>query len=203
MPARRPHHSKKAPHGAQQLRIIGGQWRGRKLSFPSADGLRPTGDRTRETLFNWLVPDLHNAQCLDLFSGSGALGIEALSRGAAHTTFLETNAVAVQQLKKNLQLLDCQQSRVEQTDALHWLNQTPNNQADIVFIDPPFALDLWDQIIERLDRHHWLRDQAAIYIESPKKVALHTPANWHMHREKVSGDVCYRLYYYQPDGCPS
>lgn len=184
------------PKSNNQLRIIGGLWRGRKLSFPDADGLRPTGDRIRETLFNWLAPDIQGAHCLDLFAGSGALGLEALSRGAQSSLLLEKNATAAQQLKNNLQLLQAGNGKVEQVDSLAWLNrQQPTQRFDIVFIDPPFALDLWEEIATALETHNWLGDAAVIYLEAPREAHLQLPANWQLHRDKQAGQVSFRLYH--------
>ena len=180
--------------GRQSLRIIGGQWRGRKLEFASADGLRPTGDRIRETLFNWLMADLPGARCLDAFSGSGALGLEALSRGAGFTQFIESHPQAAQMIADNLKLLGSDKASVERGDCLDWLRQQPPEPFDVVFLDPPFQQDLWPQAIELLQRG-WLTAAAAIYIETPRDHALPIPADWHLHREKHAGDVSYRLYY--------
>jgi 16S rRNA (guanine966-N2)-methyltransferase len=182
--------------GSNQLRIIGGLWRGRKLSFPDVDGLRPTGDRIRETLFNWLAPDIQGAHCLDLFAGSGALGLEALSRGAGSSLLLEKNTAAAQQLKANLQLLQAHNGRVEQVDSLQWLKQQqPPHPFDVVFIDPPFALNLWAPIAAALEAHHWLSDAAVIYLEAPRDAQLQLPANWQLHRDKQAGQVSFRLYH--------
>lgn len=188
--------SAKTLKGSNQLRIIGGLWRGRKLSFPDANGLRPTGDRIRETLFNWLAPEIHGAHCLDLFAGSGALGLEALSRGAETSLLLEKNADAARQLKSNLQLLQAGNGNVEQTDSLEWLTrQPPAHRYDIVFIDPPFALDLWEKIAAALEAYHWLSDSATIYMEAPRDAHLQLPASWQLHRDKQAGQVSFRLYH--------
>lgn len=191
--------STKTVKGSNQLRIIGGLWRGRKLSFPEVDGLRPTGDRIRETLFNWLAPDIQGARCLDVFAGSGALGLEALSRGAESSLLLERNFAAAQQLKANLQLLQASNGRVEQVDSLNWLtgpqSQQPSHAFDIVFIDPPFALELWDKIAAALEASNWLADDAVIYLEAPRDAQLQLPAHWHLHRDKQAGQVSYRLYH--------
>lgn len=184
------------PKGSNQLRIIGGLWRGRKLGFPDVDGLRPTGDRIRETLFNWLAPDIQGAHCLDLFAGSGALGLEALSRGAHSSLLLEKHAAAAQQLKHNLQLLQADNGRVEQVDSLQWLKQQqPPHSFDIAFIDPPFALDLWEPIAAALEAQAWLSEDAVIYLEAPRDAQLQLPANWQLHRDKQAGQVSYRLYH--------
>ncbi len=188
-----------------QLRIIGGAWRGRKLSFPAVDGLRPTGDRVRETLFNWLAPEIQGARCLDVFAGSGALGVEALSRGAGAVVMLERDAKAAAQLRINLSLLNAEHGKVIHGDALKFLqegNSLHHNFAEpyhIVFIDPPFQLQLWQQVIDALETGNWLADNATIYIESGREPAYQTPyqipANWQLHREKHAGNVSYRLYY--------
>lgn len=186
----------KSAKGSNQLRIIGGAWRGRKLSFPEVDGLRPTGDRIRETLFNWLAPDIQGAQCLDLFAGSGALGLEALSRGAASSLLLEKHFAAAQQLKSNLQLLQADNGRVEQVDSLQWLKQQqPPHPFDIIFIDPPFALELWEPIAAALESQAWLSDEAVIYLEAPRDAHLQLPTNWQLHRDKQAGQVSFRLYH--------
>lgn len=178
-----------------ELRIIGGRWRGRKLQFPTLDGLRPTGDRLRETLFNWLMPDIHNARVLDLFSGSGALGLEAISRGASSAILLEKQSPAATQLLQNLSLLKSTEAQVIQTDALAFLEST-NTQAgfDLVFMDPPFAVDLWDKTSQLLNNNQWLAESALIYVETPKDCPWVAPANWELHKDKQAGQVRYRLY---------
>ena len=184
--------------GNNQLRIIGGLWRGRKLNFPDVDGLRPTGDRIRETLFNWLAPDIQGAHCLDLFAGSGALGLEALSRGAKSSLLLEKHPAVAAQLRSNLQLLKAENGRVEQVDSLLWLNSAQvSHRFDIVFIDPPFALGLWNAIVTALENRNWLADETVIYLEAPRDTQLQLPANWQLHRDKQAGQVSYRLYYRQ------
>jgi 16S rRNA (guanine966-N2)-methyltransferase len=179
-----------------QLRIIGGQWRGRKLSFPAVEGLRPTGDRVRETLFNWLSQELQGARCLDVFAGSGALGVEALSRGAEAVTMLERDARAAAQLRANLGVLNAENGRVIHTDAFSFLQQpNPQEPYHVVFIDPPFQLQLWQQTIAALETGNWLASTASIYIEAGRESVYHPPANWQLHREKFAGQVNYRLYY--------
>lgn len=176
-----------------QLRIIGGQWRGRKLSFPAPEGLRPTGDRIRETLFNWLQLDVTNARCLDMFAGSGALGLEALSRGATRCILVELNKQAAQQLAHNVTLLQACNAEVINANCLHWLTQT-TQVFDLVFLDPPFALNLWQTAIKGLIDANCLSPNAVVYIEGPRDLQLDIPANWTLHREKKSGEVSYRLY---------
>lgn len=189
----------KSPKGSNQLRIIGGLWRGRKLGFPDVDGLRPTGDRIRETLFNWLAPDIQGAHCLDLFAGSGALGLEALSRGAASSLLIERDSRAAAQLNANLELLKADGGKVLQMDALGYLGtataqrQTP--RFDVVFIDPPFQLNLWQAVIDLIEQQQLLSEGAAIYIESGLHDQYLPPASWRLHRDKTSGSVHYRLFY--------
>lgn len=186
---------KPAPVDTRPLRIIGGQWRGRKLSFPSVEGLRPTGDRIRETLFNWLAPYLPEARCLDLFAGSGALGFEALSRGAAQTVLLERDPNAARGLRENLATLGSAAGRVTEGDSLKWLASEPPEAFDVVFIDPPFQQRLWQASIDRLAEGNWLAEDAAVYIESEPDTPLEVPTHWHLHRDKTSGQVRYRLYF--------
>ncbi len=184
--------------GNNQLRIIGGSWRGRKLSFPNVEGLRPTGDRIRETLFNWLAPDIQGARCLDLFAGSGALGLEALSRGAGFSLLVEKHPLALQQLKHNLILLNASTGRAEQQDTLTWLAKgNTDTPFDLVFIDPPFALNLWDSVANHLEQGNWLASEALIYVEAPQNTPLNLPSHWLLHRDKQAGHVNYRLYYRQ------
>lgn len=184
-----------------QLRIIGGRWRGRQLSFANADGLRPTGDRIRETLFNWLAPDLHGARCLDLFAGSGALGLEALSRGAAEVIMIEQNKDAHRHINQHLEQfkdeLQLQQASVVKGSCLEWLlkPRQPSPQFDVVFIDPPFAQNLWNDCINSLVQTNALAENAAIYIESPGDQQLICPQSWQLHRSKNAGSVKYQLYY--------
>ncbi|OSN11189.1 16S rRNA (guanine(966)-N(2))-methyltransferase RsmD [Lonsdalea iberica] len=177
-----------------QIRIIGGQWRGRKLPVPHSPGLRPTTDRVRETLFNWLAPVIQQARCLDCFAGSGALALEALSRYAAHATLLEAERGIARQLSQNLSLLRAENASVIHTDALQWLAQ-PGEAFDVVFLDPPFRQGLLDNTVSLLETQGWLADDAWIYIETEaENRTLNLPANWQLHREKVAGQVAYRLY---------
>ena len=181
-------------NGVGQLRIIGGQWRSRKLSFPDVVGLRPTPDRVRETLFNWLAAHIRDSRCLDLFAGSGSLGFEALSRYARHVTMVEMDKGAAQQLSKNLSTLQSQQATVIQRDALSWLADSAE-PFDIIFLDPPFRRDLLDTVCQRLEQGGWLSDEALIYIEREREgVAPQLPANWRLLKDKQAGQVCYQLY---------
>ena len=176
-----------------QVRIIGGKWRNTKLPVPLAPGLRPSSDRVRETLFNWLIPRLGGARVLDLFAGSGALGLEAVSRGAAQATLVERDAALARQLRESVARLGAQgQVEVVQGDALHWLAQPPSGLADIAFIDPPFADGLWEAVLAGLGPH--LAADAWLYLESPAGQTLRLPPGWLLHREGGSREVRFALY---------
>ncbi len=177
-----------------RLRIIGGQWRSRFLPFPDVEGLRPTTDRVRETLFNWLQSMVHGATVLDVFAGSGALGFEALSRGAQHVTLIEKNAQAAKQLTTNIHTLKTSDARVVQTDALQYLaqQQAPFN---LIFLDPPFSKGLLPECIKLIDDNDLLANNGWIYIESEQDLAsLNLPTSWALHREKKAGQVRLCLY---------
>lgn len=182
-----------APHNAGQLRIIGGRWRGRKLAFPAVEGLRPTGDRLRETLFNWLQGYCTGARVLDLFAGSGALGLEALSRGAAQAELLELNRQAAAQLQANVALLDAN-ARVTSVDSLAWLQAPAQTPYDLIFLDPPFGAQLWNDCLAALWSGGYLATGGALYLEAPKDQPLTVPSAWRLHREKRAGNVCCQLY---------
>lgn len=176
-----------------QVRIIGGKWRNTKLPVPLSPGLRPSSDRVRETLFNWLMPRLGGARVLDLFAGSGALGLEAVSRGAARATLVERDAALSRQLRESVAKLGAQeQIAVVQADALQWLRQPAGALADIVFIDPPFADGLWEAVIAGLPSH--LAADAWLYVESPADQAPKMPAPWLLHREGGTREVRFALY---------
>ena len=184
---------KRAPGGSgSSVRIIGGCWRGRRLHFSPADDLRPTPDRIRETLFNWLSPLLPGARCLDLFAGSGVLGMEALSRGAAEVVFVERNAGAVRRLRDNLTLLKTDRAKVELADAIKWL-QGGAEPFDIVWLDPPFASDLLTPVCRDLEQRGWLRDDARIYLEADRRQCIALPADWNVTKYKNAGKIAYRL----------
>lgn len=178
-----------------EVRVIAGRWRGRKLPVLDAEGLRPTTDRVKETLFNWLMMEIGGSRCLDCFAGSGSLGIEALSRQAQAVVFLEKSANAAHQLKKNLTALNADNGRVVQTDSLQFLTQ-PNSEApfEIVFIDPPFHYGLVPQVVELLAKNRWLADNALLYIETEKDhPPLNLPEHWQVLKEKSAGQVTSRL----------
>ncbi|BBB28162.1 16S rRNA (guanine(966)-N(2))-methyltransferase RsmD [Neptunomonas japonica] len=186
----------------QMLRIIGGEWRSRKVPFPSVENLRPTPDRVRETLFNWLQNITPGARCLDLFAGSGALGLEALSRGASSVTFIDNSPAATYQLKDNLQTLKCQNGEVITSSAINWLEarQTDTEpRYDLVFLDPPFRKDMVPVICELLEKRNLLSDHAVIYIEAESELSqLLVPDSWKENRSKTAGQVTYRLFYKEP-----
>lgn len=191
--------SKNRP-GSGQVRIIGGQWRSRKLPIQDLEGLRPTTDRVRETLFNWLAADLAGARVLDCFGGSGALSLEALSRYAKYAKVFELQKSAALQLKSNLVTLKCEQADVINGDTLTLLKHGTSEGFDIVFIDPPFRKGLAPQCIELIDTHAWLNDGALIYVEVESELAnLAVPASWQGLKEKLAGQVCYRLYQYHAE----
>jgi 16S rRNA (guanine966-N2)-methyltransferase len=180
--------------GARVLRIIGGSWRGRKLRFPRASDIRPTPDRVRETLFNWLDGRVAGARCLDLFAGSGALGLEALSRGAAQVTFVEHDAAAARELRARLADWDAQGGRVVHGDALRFLAGAAQ-PFDLAFLDPPFAAQLLGAAAARLEERGWLAPGAHIYVECAARDGLPPlPPRWAALRAKQAGEVGYHLY---------
>ena len=175
------------------IRIIAGQHRGRKLPVLIADGLRPTTDRVKETVFNWLMPYVQDANCLDCFAGSGGLGFEAMSRGAESLTLVELNKAAAQQLKDNKALLIIDNIQVVQQNALDFL-QTNQQSFSLVFIDPPFRKGLAQQAVELLSIKG-LDEDALIYVEMEADTnAQVMPSHWQLLKEKVAGQVVYRLY---------
>ncbi|MEN9597061.1 MAG: hypothetical protein RL236_1495 [Pseudomonadota bacterium] len=178
------------------INIIGGQWRSRKIDVIDADGLRPTPNRVRETLFNWLQSDIFNSRCLDLFAGSGALGFEAASRGAKSVIQIENNGAACAVLKTNIEKLVATQIQIIQTDALAYLRNKPVNLFDVVFIDPPFGLDLVAQSCELLEANNWLAPYAKIYIENEINLTIQLSDKWKPLKGKVAGEVAYQLFEY-------
>lgn len=176
-----------------RIRIIGGQLRNSRLDVPDLPGLRPTAERVRETLFNWLAPVISGARCLDLCAGTGALGIEALSRGAAVVQFVERDTRAAQALRDNLARLKAPGGQLVAADAMAYLQGTPQ-AFGVVFLDPPFAMDLWAPLADRLEQGGWLAPAAWIYVESPKHAGPVLPSAWTLHREGSAGEVRYALY---------
>lgn len=179
---------------SNHLRIIGGRWRSRRLAFPDVPGLRPTPDRVRETVFNWLQPVIAGAHCLDLFAGSGALGFEAASRGAGEVVLVDREHKVVERLRENARLLGATGVQVVQADALRYLNERPAQPFDIVFLDPPFGHNVLAPVCRKLEANGWLRDQARIYMEAEKTLDVQDiPANWRIVRSKAAGQVGYHL----------
>ena len=177
------------------IRIIAGQWRGRKIPVAEIEGLRPTGDRIRETLFNWLDAEIDGARCLDLFAGSGVLGLEALSRGAGQVVALDSSRVAVNALNEAAKLLNTSALQVMQMDAIQWLKSKPTGSFDLVFIDPPFQAELLDESLALLAASNSLAAGALIYIERDRNDdPPQLPAGWQVHKDKVAGSVSYALY---------
>jgi 16S rRNA (guanine966-N2)-methyltransferase len=183
-----------APGGRNSVRIIGGGWRGRRVNFPDIPGLRPTPDRVRETLFNWLQNDIAGARCLDLFAGSGALGLEALSRGAAEAVFVEQAVAASRSLQEQLTRLGGQRKgRVVEMGAARFL-RTPAAPFDIVFLDPPFGSNALADYVPLLDSGNWLNMGGLVYLENEKTAgAPNLPAHWELLKSKSAGEVGYHL----------
>ena len=167
----RRNNNRKAKAASNTLRIIGGSWRSRKLNFVSAPNLRPTPDRVRETLFNWLQSDISNTRCLDLFAGSGALGLEALSRGASSVIFIEKHRAAAKQLEQNLAYLKTDNT-VENTDAESYLLKA-DKPFDIIFLDPPFRQNLLPKILDSIIKQHLLKANGLIYLEQEAEESNH------------------------------
>lgn len=194
----------KSPAKTNRLRIIGGRWRGRWFNFPPQAQIRPTPDRVRETLFNWLAPRIMGARCLDLFAGSGALGLEALSRGASEVIMVERDRSAAHALRAHLQDLEAPQGQVLAMDAFAFLahNQVP---FDVVFLDPPFAGDDLAQACKLLAGSASLAQDVMIYLECPRTLSLSFVApDWVAHRSGHAGQVQYHLFHNQPmrqDAC--
>lgn len=187
---------KTKPATSGQIRVIGGEWRGRKLPVPDAEGLRPTPDRIRETLFNWLQFVIAGRTCLDAFTGSGALAVEALSRGAAEVTAIERDTKVAKQLSALLTPLAGERLKLVNADALNWLENQPPVPFDLVFLDPPFGQPLLEPACRLLEEKGWLAEGAYIYVEQAKQqMGLITfPANWVLHKDKQIGDVHFSLY---------
>ncbi|WP_197411162.1 16S rRNA (guanine(966)-N(2))-methyltransferase RsmD [Colwellia sp. TT2012] len=198
--------NRKAPAGMTQekstgkIRIIAGKYRGRKLPVLMADGLRPTTDRVKETVFNWLMPYINQANCLDCFAGSGGLGFEALSRGAAQVTLVELNKAAAKQLQANKELLKADNVMVINRDALAFLKlgktASSHKPFDLVFLDPPFRKQLVEQAAALLNQYG-LAEQALIYVEMEVESKQLMPENWQLLKEKIAGQVVYQLYQYK------
>lgn len=178
-----------------QIRIIAGKHRGRKLPVLMAEGLRPTTDRVKETVFNWLMPYIPQANCLDCFAGSGGLGFEALSRGAKSVILVELNKAAAKQLQTNKDLLKASELNVINSDALTVITQA-TQMFDVVFIDPPFRKNLVEQTANALNQNK-LAENAMIYVEMEVESQQQLPSNWQLLKEKKAGQVIYQLYQFQ------
>ena len=180
------------------VRVIGGRWRSRKLHFSDIPDLRPTPDRVRETVFNWLQPVIVGARCLDVFAGSGALGLEALSRGAALCLFLDKHPQSTADIQHNLKLLKTDAGETMTGDSLQILkrlHESPcDKQFNVVFVDPPYAMDCALECCQLLVEHQWLADEAYIYMESATAIdEQQLPPLWKLHRQKKAGNVHYHL----------
>jgi len=180
------------------VRIIGGQWRSRKLHFSDIPGLRPTTDRVRETVFNWLQPVIIGARCLDVFAGSGALGLEALSRGAASCLFIDKHPQCVADIQNNLALLKADTGETMAGDSLQilqHLHESPEEkQFNVVFVDPPYSMHCAIDCCELLEKNRWLARNAYIYIESSSPILeRELPARWKLYRDKKAGNVYYHM----------
>ena len=177
-----------------RLRIVAGNWRSRLLEIADVPGLRPTSARIRETVFNWLAPRIAGARCLDLFAGTGALGLEALSRGAASCVFVEKSTKAAQTLRANIATLQAENAVVHATSAAKFLQQGSAAPFEIVFLDPPFAAELLPDVCSLLEQNSVLADSARIYIEEDRsQPELHLPERWQVLKTRNSGNVRYSL----------
>lgn len=189
----KPSPSKSKSSYPHKLRIIGGRWRGRRLDIPESEGLRPTPDRVRETLFNWLQPYIAGASCLDLFAGTGALCLEALSRGAAGVVMVEKAPHVAQQLRRHIERLEASEAEVVLADAVEFLRRTPR-AFDVVFLDPPFKSNLIAECAVMVEARGWVKPGGLVYVEAPSQMReLALPATWELIRSKKAGQVGYHL----------
>ena len=184
-------------HKQGTVRIIGGRWRGRKLPVADLPGLRPSGDRGRETLFNWLAPHIHGARCADLFAGTGVLGLEAASRGAASVVLIEKAGPAARALRENTARLISDEIHGEvgvvHADALEWLDACDADSLDLVFIDPPFGEGLESKALKLLEQGGALCDGGLAYLETAGRSEFLTGSAWEVLKDKTVGDVWMRL----------
>lgn len=190
--------NRRAGTQSNRLRIIGGSWRGRRLNFPDAPGLRPTSDRVRETLFNWLQETVPGENCLDLFAGSGACGLEALSRGAAHVTWVEKSRRVARAIEANLALLAADNAHVVCDDVRHWLQRGMetgwSRRFGLVFLDPPFSDSMLVPACHLLEDSDCLKPEAQMYLESERAVSPEElPPNWQISKERRAGAVWFYL----------
>lgn len=175
-----------------EVRIVGGIWRSRRLGFPASAGLRPTPDRVRETVFNWLMPALPGARCLDLFAGSGAFGFESVSRGAAHVVLVEKQIEVVAALRENRVRLKTDAVEIVHADAMQWLI-SPGPPFDIIFLDPPYSSNLLNACVQLLETRDWVKPNGLVYLETAKGEVPGLPENWQLLRSKLAGQVGYHL----------
>lgn len=191
---KRPQQPGTKPAKTGFIRIIAGLWRGRKLPVHDVEGLRPTTDRIKETVFNWLMNEVRQSNCLDCFAGSGGLAFEALSRGAQSVTLVEKDKLAAHQISQNLALLKVENARLVNGDCLGFLAQT-NETYDLVFIDPPFRKNLANPVCQILQERQLLKPAALIYVEVESELNdFAPPACWQLLKEKSAGQVSFRLY---------
>lgn len=171
-----------------KIRIGGGELRSRVITFPDAEGLRPTPDRVRETLFNWLGQTLYGKRCLDLFAGSGALGIEAASRGAEHVVMVENSPLVFRALRDNIRKLECANISLRQQDGLEFVRRD-TQRYDVIFLDPPFNSDYLPRLLDMLQKN--LTENGSVYVESG--AAVEVPLPWQVIKSGKAGQVWYQL----------
>ena len=176
------------------VRIIGGDWRGRRLPIADVPGLRPSGDRCRETLFNWLQPWVPAADCADLFAGTGALGFEAASRGAASVLMIEKHPRAQETLRQSIEQLQAEQVNLQGGGAMSMIEDLKPDSLDIVFVDPPFDSNLASLVLERLEKIGCVRRGGFVYLESPAKHNVIPPQGWRVWRDQELGEVRMQLF---------
>jgi len=200
MKQRRPRTGRSGGNGPPgRLRIVAGKWRSRVLPVADVPGLRPTAERIRETLFNWLAPHIEGSRCLDLFAGTGALGLEALSRGASEVIFVERSHAAADCLRQAIATLGAPGAQLVEADAYDWLERATPSQFDVVLLDPPFADDSLQRICAVLDDRGWLAPSARIYLEQDRSRPLPVlPETWSLTQEKTAGNVRYALAVKKP-----
>jgi len=181
------------------LRVIAGQWRGRKIPFSETEGLRPTSDRVRETLFNWLQPEINTMCCLDLFAGSGALGVEALSRGAPKVSFVELNSQNAKRISELLDKLQSENAEVINLDAEHYLASGVLEQFQLIFLDPPYKKFTLEQLSKLLEKSFQQKQNCKIFYEYDQEIEENSlPANWSIEKQKKAGRVYFYLLNRQP-----
>ncbi len=179
---------------SNSVRIIGGDWRGRRLPVADVPGLRPSGDRSRETLFNWLQPWLVAADCADLFAGTGALGFEAASRGAASVFLVEKHPKAQAVLRQSIEQLQAEQVSLHEGGAMSLIEELKPDSFDLVFVDPPFNSNLGALVLERLDNNGCVRRGGFVYVESPASLVIPPPEGWSVWRDQQLGEVRMQLF---------